>query len=140
MKRLFCTFVLAAAALSSNDAGAAETSLALGSVEAPPSSGVDRATLRTTAEGELLGVDASRLKSRRKIIVSVALIGTSDAPVACTVNATLHDGKSGTLLAIIEGRARSESNSASAELRKAVLRVAVRNAVRQIPEALSASK
>jgi hypothetical protein len=140
MTRPWLLFSVAlAAAVAAHDAAAVEASLALGSVEVPPpGSGVDRATLKSTAEGELLGVDASRIRHRRKVIVSVAVIGASEAPVACTVNATLHDSKTGNLLAILEGRARSESGAANAELRKAVLRAAVRSAVRQIPEALAA--
>jgi hypothetical protein len=129
--------LLLAAALSGGDARAADTTLALGDVGVPPeSSGVDRATLKTTAEGELRGVDASRLRKRRRVVVSVAVIGASHEPFACTINAVLHDGKTGAMIAIIEGRARAEGD-ATPELRTRVLRAALRSAVSQIPTALA---
>lgn len=130
---------LLAAAISAGDANAAETSIALDEVAVPPvSSGVDRATLKTAAEGELRGVDASRLRKRRTVLVSVAVIGSSQSPFGCTVNALLRDAKTGTMLAIIEGRAHAEGD-ANAALRNQVLRAAVRSAVSQIPAALAAN-
>ena len=135
---LLAPFVLAAA-MFAGDAGAGETSIALDEVAVPPaSSGVDRASLKTAAEGELRNVDASRLKKRRSVLVSVAVIGSQQSPFACTVNALLRDAKTGTMLAIIEGRARAEGD-ANPELRKQVLRTAVRSALSQIPDALAAN-
>ena len=131
--------LLLALALFAGDASAGDTSLALGEVAVPPvSSGVDRATLKTAAEGELRGVDTSRLRKRRDVVVSVAIVGSAPSPFACTVNALLRDAKTGTMLAIIEGRAHAEGD-ANPELRKQVLRAALRSAVRQIPEALAAN-
>lgn len=131
--------LLLATALSAGDAGAAETSLALGEVAVPPvSSGVTHASLKSATEGELLGVDASQLRKKRTVTVSVAVIGSSQSPFACTVNALLRDAKTGTMLAIIEGRAKAEGD-ANPELRKQVLRAAVRSAVSQIPAALAAN-
>jgi hypothetical protein len=130
---------LLAAALSAGDVSAADTSIALGEVAVPPaSSGVDRVALRTAAEGELRGVDASKLRAQKKkrtVVVSMAVIGSTQSPFACTVNALLRDEKTGTMLAIIEGSAHSEGD-ANAEVRKQVLRAAVRSAVSQIPAAL----
>jgi hypothetical protein len=131
--------MLFAAAVSAGDASAADTSIALGEVAVPPlSSGVDRAALKSAAEGELLVVDASRLRKKRTVVVSVAVIGASHSPFACTVNALLRDAKTGNMLAIIEGRAKAEGD-ANPELRKQVLRAAVRSAVSQIPAALAAN-
>jgi hypothetical protein len=131
--------MLFAAAVFAGDASAAETSIALGEVAVPPvSSGVDRAALKSAAEGELLVVDASRLRKKRTVVVSVAVIGASHSPFACTVNALLRDAKTGNMLAIIEGRAKAEGD-ANPELRKQVLRAAVRSAVSQIPAALAAN-
>jgi hypothetical protein len=131
--------LLLAAAISAGDANAADTSLALGEVAVPPvSSGVDRAALKSAAEGELLGVDASRLRKKRTVVVSVAIIGASQSPFGCTVNALLRDAKTGNMLAITEGRAKAEGD-ANPELRKQVLRAAVRSAVSQIPAALAAN-
>jgi hypothetical protein len=129
-----------APALSAGDASASETSIALGEVAVPPvSSGVDHAALRTAAEGELRGVDAKKLRELRKkraVVVSLAVIGSTPSPYACSVNAVLRDAKTGTMLAVIEGRARSEGDPSS-EVRKRVLRAAVRSALSQIPEALA---
>ena len=135
---LLSPFVLAAA-MSAGDARAAETSITLDDVAVPPAgSGVDHAALKTAAEGELRGVDASRLRKRRTVLVSIAVIGSSQSPFGCTINALLRDAKTGTMLAIIEGRAHAEGD-ANADLRKQVLRAAVRSAVSQIPAALAAN-
>jgi hypothetical protein len=134
-----------AAAISAGDASAAETSITLGDVAVPPvSSGVEHAALRSAAEGELRGVDASHLRKHRKVLVSVAVIGASQSPFACTVNAMLRDATTGTMLAVIEGRAHAsgdgkDTNAASVELKNQVMRAAVRVAVRQIPDALAAN-
>lgn len=130
-------FLLFASVSGPRDAvAAAEDMLALGEVASPPpSSGVDRSTLKTAAEGELRLLENTQ-RPARQVVVSVAITGATKAPVACTVNAVLRDRKSGTMIAILEGRARSEG-SADAELQKAVVRAAVRGAVRQIPEALA---
>jgi hypothetical protein len=134
--------LLCAAALATGDARAADTSIALGEVGTPPaSSGVDRDALRSAAEGELGEVDPVRmrlLRKKRAVIVSVAVIGAEPRPYACTVNAVLRDAKTGTMLAIVEGRARGEG-APSPELRKQVLRAAMRSAVNQIPDALAAN-
>lgn len=131
--------LLLASAMSAGDAGAGETSIVLGEVAIPPvSSGVDRAALKSAAEGELRGVDASRLRKRRHVVVSVAISGSSQSPFGCTVNALLRDAKTGTMLAIIEGRARAEGD-ANSELRQRVLRAAVHSALGQIPAALAAN-
>jgi hypothetical protein len=130
-------------ALSSfaGDASAADMSIALGEVAVPPaSSGVDRAALKTAAEGELRGVDASKVRARKKrdVVVSVAVVGSTPTPFACTINALLYDAKTGTMLAIVQGHAHSEG-AANDEVRKRVLRAAVRSAVSQIPDALAAN-
>jgi hypothetical protein len=100
----------------------------------PPSSGVDRVSLKNAAEGEIRQLAAPRTKPR-KVLVSLAVTGASDVPVACTVNATLRDAQTGTMIAVIEGNARAEG-AGSVELKKQVARAAVRSAVRQFPDAL----
>lgn len=132
--------VLVAAMVIAVSAHAAELSFALGEVAAPPeTSGIDRATLKSTAERELETVDTSRVKAkkRRPVVVSVAITSAADASKTCTVNAMLRDAKSGTMIAILQGRASSEGQG-SPDLRRAVLRAAMRSAVTQIPDALSA--
>jgi hypothetical protein len=116
---------------------AADERIAIGEVAvaaaaSPP--GVDRATLKSAAEGEIRTLDASHVK--HKVVVSLSVIGASDAPVAVSVNALVRDGRTGAMIAIIEGRARAEGGG-NVELRRAVLRAAVRTAVRQIPSAVS---
>jgi hypothetical protein len=131
--------LLLATALCAGDASAADTSIALGEVAVPPvSSGVDRGALKSAAEGELRGVDASKLRphKKRSVVVSMAITDSTQSPFGCTVNALLRDAKTGNMLAIIEGRARSEG-AANAEVRNRVLRAAVRSAVSQIPDALA---
>ncbi len=127
---------LVATALGGN-ATAAEAPIVLGEVAVPPAgSGVDRGTLLTAAAGELAIVDTSRLHKRRQLIVSIALSRAAHTPFACTVNALVRDAKTGTLLAILEGRARADG-VADPELRKRVLRAAVHSAVLQIPAAVA---
>jgi hypothetical protein len=133
---------LLAALVFAGDASAADTSIALGNVAVPPaSSGVDRAALKSAAEGELSGVDPAMLRKlhkKRAVLVSVAVIGGQQSPFTCTVNAMLHDAKTGTMLAIIEGRAKAEGD-ANLALRKQVLRAAMHSAMSQIPAALAAN-
>jgi hypothetical protein len=128
--------VLATIVASSGSFAAAEEKLALAEVAPPPaSSGLDQAALKSAFEGELRLLQGVSLPNQRKVTVSAAITSTTDAPVACTVNALLRDGKTGTMIAIVQGRARSDGG-ANPELRKLVMQSAVRSAVNQIPEAL----
>lgn len=136
-------FVLAAAlafaaAFGVRDAGAAsESEIAVSEVTPPPaSSGVDQATLKSAAETEIKSLPGPRAKGRR-VLVSLALVRADDAPVSITIDATLRDARTGNMIAIVEGRARAESGSASSDLKKQVAHAAVRSAVRQIPDALA---
>jgi len=131
--------LLLATAIFAGDANAGDNAIALGEVAIPPTtSGLDQATLKTAAEGEIRIVDSSRLRKARKVVVSVAIIGSEAVPFGCTVNALVRDAKTGSMLAIIEGRARAEG-SVSPELRKQVLRAALHSAVSKIPDALAAN-
>ena len=138
--RTLTAFLLATAIFAgAGEALAGSESVALGEVAVPPvSSGVDRASLKTAAEGELRTVDASHLRMRRNVVMSVAIIGSLQAPFGCTVHAVLHDAKTGTMIAVIEGRARAAGDASSA-VRQQVLRAAMHSAVRQIPAALAAN-
>lgn len=134
----FASAVLLALAIGTADVAAnaaAESEIALSEVTPPPpSSGMDHATLKSAAEGEIKRIDGSRAKGR-KVLVSVALLPRDDAPVSFSVNAMLRDAKSGSMIAIVEGRARAEG-SVTTDLKKQVAHAAVRSAVRQIPDAL----
>jgi len=113
---------------------AADNGIALSEVTPPPpSSGVDQATLKRAAEGEIRQLDGSRVK--RRVLVSVALVRADDKPVSFIVNATLREERTGNVFAIVEGRARAEG-AASNDLMREVAHAAVRSAVRQIPGAL----
>lgn len=123
------------AVLAPRGAPAADDRIAIGEVSVPAAPpGVDRAALRSAAEGELRVLDASRVK--RRVVVSLAVVGATDAPVAVSVSAMVRDGRTGAMIAVIEGRARADGGG-NVELRRAVLRAAVRTAVRQIPAAVS---
>jgi hypothetical protein len=142
MTRPFASFTFATLALAIGFAGASdaraatESEIAISEVAPPPpSAGVDQATLKTAAEGEIKMIDGSRAKGRR-VLVSVALLSRDDAPVSFSVNATLRDAKSGAMIAITEGRARA-NGSATTDLKREVARAALRSAVRQIPDALA---
>jgi len=117
---------------------ASSSSIALGTVAAPAeASGVDRTALKMAAETELRDVDASHVKKPRNVVVSVAVSEGVASPAAFTVSAVVIDAKSGSMIAVLSGRARAEGHTA-AEARGRVLRAAVHNAVSQIPTALSA--
>ena len=53
----------------------------------------------------------------------------------CPVNATVHDRKTGTVIAIVQSKARAEGTP-DLELRRRVAKAAVKGAVGQIPEAI----
>jgi hypothetical protein len=137
------TFAIAALALASGIGGASaahaatDSEISVSEVAPPPQgAGVDQAGLKTAAEGEIKRIDGSKAKGRR-VLVSVALLSRDDAPVSFSVNATLRDAKSGAMIAIVEGRARSEGNAnATWALKREVAHAALRSAVRQIPDAL----
>jgi len=126
------------AMLLGGEAISAEPALTLGDVSVQgTNSGVDRATVTNAAEGEIRHVDVSRVVGRH-LIVSVSLQAT-EAPFACYVNATVHDSKTGTMIAIVQSKARAEG-AADLELRRKVARVAVKGAVGQISDAISGPK
>lgn len=142
MTRPFAFFTYAMLALGIGFGGASEAraatdaEISLSEVTPPsPSTGVDQATLKTAAQGELARIDGSKAKGRR-VLVSVALLSRDDAPVSFSVNATLRDAKSGAMIAVIEGRARAEG-SATSDLKREVARAALRSSFRQIPDALA---
>ncbi|MBX3202756.1 MAG: hypothetical protein KF894_31815 [Labilithrix sp.] len=131
--------VLVASMLVTPIAGAADESIAVGEVTPPPAgSGIDVSLLRDVAAAEIRQIDASRLRDRRKVVVSFALTGAvADKTIACTVNAMVRDARTGVMIGIIEAGAHADG-PVSAELRKQVARAAVRSAVQRIPRVLGA--
>lgn len=117
------------------DTGAKERPRAVVEMAAPPPDfNINAATLRTAAEAELQK-EGSLLKSGRRVVISMSLTQTGSAPVACSVNATVRDAKTGAMIAVIETGARA-GGPLSAELRKEMAMSAVRSAVRKVPSAL----
>ena len=96
--------------------------------------------VRTAALDELGKLDLSRVPASKEAILSVALVridavtNGQSRSVSCVVSATLRGKKSGNLVAILEGRARSESSGGGLE--NGVIAAAVRGAVARVPEAL----
>src|SRR5205809_713557 len=102
---LALTVLLALATDVTSASAATDSELALSEVAPPPpASGVDTATLESAARGEIQRIHIDGAKKRR-VLVSVALVRIDDTPVGFTVDATLRDAKSGTMIAILEGRA-----------------------------------
>ena len=128
-----------AAMMVGGEANASDTSLALGEIAAPAAAmGIDLPSFKAAAEGELRGVDISKVRKHRNVLVSVAIIGSEQAPFGYTVNALLRDAKTGTMLAILEGKAKADG-AANESLRRQVLRAALHGAVTKIPEALASN-
>ena len=92
-------------------------------------------TLRRAVEDEV-----AHLVVKRDAIVSVALVrletsrGVGGDTVTCVVSATLRT-RSGNVFAILEGRARAESNQ-PVTVEMSAMRTAVHSAISRIPEAL----
>src|SRR5687768_5103255 len=126
LKRLAAGAVLLCCALGSGDAQAADASIALGEVSGGKLPGTDAGVVKSAAEGELQRIDPQKLPRARTFVVSVAVSATTEAPVGCTINATVRDGRTGTMLAILEGRALAEGR-ADGETRAAVTRAAVKS-------------
>lgn len=139
MRYLFLPLIAAATIATSDGAYAGEADrIAVGDVVVPtPAPGLDPQTLKTAAASEIEQIDPKLLHSKKSYVVSLTVVRASDGPVSCEVTAILAEKKSGSMLAILQGRARAEGGG-SPELRRAVLRAAVRTAVRQIPEAINA--
>lgn len=121
-------------ALGPMPAFAADSRIALGEVTVPHRAALDVDAVRTTAQSELLRIDTSKLPRSRNLVVSLAVVAVADDSAA-SVDATLSDGVTGSMIAVLEGRART-NGTASREERAELVRVAVRSAVRQIPQAL----
>lgn len=92
-------------------------------------------TLRKAVEEEV-----ARLSVKRDAIVSVSLVrletarGARGDSVTCVVSATLRT-RSGNVFAILEGRARAETER-PVTLETATMRTAVHSAISRIPDAL----
>lgn len=138
-----CAVATAVALGFASDASAAGAAggeaIALGEIATPPeTAGIDRDGLALAAAGELSAVEVSRafIKKKRRFVVSLAMTEASASPPSCTIQAMLRDAKTGTMIAVLAGRARTDA-AATAAVRLQVARAAVRSALVQIPAALA---
>src|SRR5690242_11153385 len=137
LTKVACSVLACAALLVAGDADAGNTSACVVEIAPPPPGfGADPAMLKNAAESEVQkGVQASLLRSNRRVVISVAVLRTAPAPVVCSVNATVRDAKTGAMLAVISTDARA-AGPVSVEQRKELAYAAVRSAVRSVPRAL----
>jgi hypothetical protein len=121
----------------------------LAEVASQPSEGSTRLPnlaelLRQDVESELAAVNWKAAGLRRRYTLSAAVVRLSSAQsgersvlASCTVSASVRDAERGTLLAIVEGRARAEDGpSAAIEAERGALAGAVRGAITALPEAI----
>lgn len=106
-----------------------------------------RTVLRNGVESQLRTVDWGASRTGGPYVLSTSLVRldtqTSDGVtlVSCTVSMALRDQKKGSLRAIVEGRASSETRpSAAREAEDSAVLAAVRGAVRTLPQAIEKSK
>lgn len=100
--------------------------------------------VRHDVETELAAIDWSKLGFRRHYKLSASVVRLSSARngdqnlmASCTISAAVRDAERGTLLVIIEGRARAEdATGAAAEAERGALAGAVRGAITAVPEAI----
>ncbi|MCA9586849.1 MAG: hypothetical protein KC657_15950 [Myxococcales bacterium] len=134
--RLGAISIVAACAVPSSASADPPTTVRLGELEVARAAGVRGDTVRDYVQYELGLLDAGALRgAKRPLVLSVAvrLDGAT-----CNVNATLRDARRGTMLAILQGSASSPAAARTPSVRDAIVRVAVRGAVRQIPDAIRA--
>ena len=106
-----------------------------------------RAVLKSKVERQLQSVDFSSAREGGPFVLSTLLVrldtDTSQgaAKVTCSVSMTLRDQKRGVLRALVEGRSHSEDRAESAtQAEDEALRMAVRGAVRNLPDAIRRSR
>lgn len=106
------------------------------------------ALLREDVEGALLAVDWSALRLARRYAISATVVRLATAPTseralsaACTVSVAVREVEGGTLLFVVEGRARAEDGSTAApRAERDALRAAVRGAITAVPDGLRRSR
>lgn len=104
--------------------------------------------VRHDVEAELAVIDWSKLGLRRRYKLSASVVRLSSSRTAdqglaasCTISAAVRDADKGTLLVIVEGRARAEdAPSAAAQAERGALAGAVRGAITAVPEAIQRSQ
>ncbi len=95
--------------------------------------------LRKAVEGELATLEVPHGGGRGPVILSASLVRmeTEGDRLSCVVSATLRTARGGTMIAIVEGRARIETQApVSLSLVRQAVEAAVRSALVRVPEAL----
>jgi len=99
--------------------------------------------LRRDVERQLARIDWHKSGIERRYLVSASVTRLDSraednhTTARCTVSTTVRDADSGTVLAIIQGRALAEDDAgAEAEAERGALNGAAQGAVRAIPEAI----
>lgn len=100
--------------------------------------------LRHDVEAEIAATDWSKAPARRQYLLSASIVRLDAAPLggamiraSCTVSVSIREAKGGTLLAILEGRAKVEdAKTASAQAQRDALTGAVKGVMAAVPEAL----
>ena len=157
-RRMAALVGIAVAALSARPAAAEDARppkesaalrpVTLGEVATSPAAGSTRLVnvaelLRRDAEAELAALDWTHTKLRHRYTVSALIVRLDSAPLgeralsaSCTISAAVRDER-GSLLAIVEGRARAEdAASAGIAAERDALAAAVRSAITAVPEAI----
>ena len=137
------------AAREAEAAAASKPLVTLAEVASGPAEGSTRLTnlgelLRHDVEAELAAVNWKAAGLRRRYTLSAAVVRLSSTRegeravlASCTVSTSVRDAERGTLLAIVEGRARAEDAPAAAiEAERGALAGAVRGAITALPEAI----
>jgi hypothetical protein len=130
-------------------AAASKPLVTLAEVASGPAEGSTRLTnlgelLRHDVEAEIAAVNWKAAGLRRRYTLSAAVVRLSSARkgeravlASCTVSTSVRDAERGTLLAIVEGRARAEdAPNAERAAERDALAGAVRGAISALPEAI----
>jgi len=104
--------------------------------------------LRHDVEAELSAINWAKLGIRRRYTISASLVrlestttGAKSLLASCTVSVAVRDSAQGTILAIVEGRARAEDMpAAAAAAERDALAGAARGAITAVPEAIKRSQ
>jgi hypothetical protein len=122
---------------ASTIADAADRPITIAAVAEPPAvAGIDGNALRSAAEEQIRTLDGSHIA--RPVAISLAVVGATNTPASCTVNATVLDRRTGAMLGIAAGYAYAP-DGATGDPRPTVARTALRNAVARIPDIISAA-
>jgi len=106
-----------------------------------------RSSIRQSVEQNLQKVDWTQTKDKGPFVLTTSLVkldtttAGGSTKVSCTVSMTIRERKRGTIRAILEGRGHVESDPGAATMAETeAMNVAVRGAVKGLPEAIRRSR